>query len=372
MWNHLSFTTREFYPFSQPYQRHGYPHLVILVIHLVILILHKIRRNLSIHLWTQVQAMQTCLQTVLPILPWLEGYSHCSDDQERSSASFGPNTRGWYHLSTRLRVHTSFAALQHCLGPHWIHKPRSVAGQSPRAWWCAGSRSMVPLLWELTVLGGWLQKCLMVILSLSSNTCTKPREFCFLWEGEALPRVIKQLERTHSTHKNAKFSLSSAPQNAEATGDLPGVFSAVTQHGLTWRPAENVLAHRQITFLKRVHEIQACYCDPSSFAACSCKASACGCPWIPPPSHRACCSPGQVRPCHPQHVTLPVKGHFCHVPVPAPLTKYHPHYSQWGQNDFHIKVCKQRKPIFYRVNINNPWTICNLIKCLYGIFPLRA
>lgn len=93
----------------------------------------------------------------------------------------------------------------------------------------------------------------MGILSLSSNTCAKPREFCFLWEGEALPRVIKQPERTHSTHKNAKFSLSSPPQNTEATGDLPGVFSAVAQHGLTWRPAENVLANRQITFLKRVH-----------------------------------------------------------------------------------------------------------------------
>lgn len=172
----------------------------------------------------------------------------------------------------------------------------------------------------------------MGILSLSSNTCTKPKEFCFLWEGEALPRVIKQPERTHSTHKNAKFSLSSPPQNTEATGDLPGVFSAVAQHGLTWRPAENVLANRQITFLKRVHEIKACYRDPSRFAVCSCTASACGCPWIPHPIHRGCCSPGQVRPCHPQHVTLPgissVKGHLCYVPVPAPLTKYHSQYSQ--------------------------------------------
>lgn len=61
--------------------------------------------------------------------------------------------------------------------------------------------------------------------------CTKPRELCFLWEGEALPRAIKPPERTHSTHKNAQTNLSPTSQNAEAAGDLPGVFSAVVQRG---------------------------------------------------------------------------------------------------------------------------------------------
>lgn len=99
----------------------------------------KIRGNLSIPLWTQVQAMHSIFHYLLclvcrrlPILPWLEGYSHCSDDQERSSGSFGLNTGGWYHLSTRLRAHTSFVVLQHCLR-HWINslgvwQPRCVVG----------------------------------------------------------------------------------------------------------------------------------------------------------------------------------------------------------------------------------------------------
>lgn len=70
------------------------------------------------------------------------------------------------------------------------------------------------------------------MLLLSYHTCTKLKDLCFLQEIEALPRVIKQPESTHSTHKNAKASLSPASQNTEATGDLPGVFSGVVQHGM--------------------------------------------------------------------------------------------------------------------------------------------
>lgn len=67
-----------------------------------------------------------------------------------------------------------------------------------------------------------------------------------------------------------------------------------------------------------------------------------------------------------------IKWHLRSVPVPTPPRKYHYRYSRWGQNDFHVKVCKQRKTVIYRVNINNPWTVCNLIKCFYGIFPVHV
>lgn len=161
-----------------------------------------------------------------------------------------------FHSSQGTQIICSTTALP------WIpvnEQPGIVVGQSPRAWWCGGTGSMAPpalrpcSFGRSPLLGTEAAEVPMGILLLSSNTCTKPRESCFLWEGEALPRVIKQPERSHSTHKNAKFSLSSAPQNTEATGDLPGVFSAVAQRGLTWSPAENVLANRQITFLKRIH-----------------------------------------------------------------------------------------------------------------------
>lgn len=32
---------------------------------------------------------------------------------------------------------------------------------------------------------------------------------------------------------------------------------------------------------------------------------------------------------------------------------------------------EQRRPVIYRVNINNPSAISNLIKCLYRIFPVH-
>lgn len=65
-----------------------------------------------------------------------------------------------------------------------------------------------------------------------------------------------------------------------------------------------------------------------------------------------------------------IKGHLHPVPAPTPLTKCHRPYFQRGQNNFHIKVGTQRKLVIYRVNINNPWTICNLIKRFYGVYPV--
>lgn len=159
MWHHLSFTAishqrflslrpaiSEIWLSSSGYPGYppGYPHLAQNKRQFI----HSSLDTGPSHAQYLPLSLVPHFQTVLPILPWLEGYSYCSDDKERSSASFGFNRRGWYHLSTRLRVHRSFAAPQHCLRPHWITSPRSVVGQCPRAWWCAGTRSLVLLAVE--------------------------------------------------------------------------------------------------------------------------------------------------------------------------------------------------------------------------------
>lgn len=113
MWHHLSFTAISHQRFLslQPYHRYppGYPHLA----QKQEFIPSSLDTGPS-HAQYLPLSLVPCFQTVLPISPWLEGHSHCSDDQERFSSSFGLSTRGGCHLS---RGHTSFAALITAWGP---------------------------------------------------------------------------------------------------------------------------------------------------------------------------------------------------------------------------------------------------------------
>jgi len=147
-----------------------------------------------------------------------------------------------YHFFTLLTAPTAFAVPttlpQVALNkqPQESGSPDACVGQRPRAWWYGGTRTTVLTGVRACTFGGnpcWaqrLQKCLVVMFSLSYNTCRKPRQLCFLWEGEALPMVIKQPPGTHSTHKNGQTSLSPASQNTKASGPTWGFLWG----GTTW------------------------------------------------------------------------------------------------------------------------------------------
>lgn len=101
----------------------------------------------------------------------------------------------------------------------WQPRPQDVVvwwDQNHGPHWCESSQ-----FWEETLLSTEAAEILDGDVLTVLNMYTKPRELCFLQEGEALPTIIKQPARIHSTHKNAKTSLSPASQNTEATGDLP-------------------------------------------------------------------------------------------------------------------------------------------------------